>query len=685
MRASGLEVWAGGCLDDVERTALLGVRRVWCPLHLSSIAPDGIATADWSAADRQLVQLRDHGIDPILTFVQHQAGAHAAYAGDAEFPGRLARFAGAVARRYPWLRHFAPVEAPSSIAAEQRTGAAVVGALLNLLDGVSQAMQAVRTVIPDAKLVQTENVATFFGTGELASQVEFENALRWSALDLQTGNFAKNLSVRKFFRYAGAYLTNEDLGRYYGPPDIIALSYGLSSERFLDHRVENYERQYLQQRETLSYANVPVARVCIEGIAGVRAPALECSARYNIPIAVKHEWFPCTGEEQLRWWNSTYKSVLEARSHGAEIQALSISTLFGSPGAYDRRSDPPRPTALASAIWAIAHQRDFDHPVLDATGWARAIGRFAFPPVFREAQIVARPPAPTVLTRRAVVLAGADEPLGLAIRTECVRRNIPVVPLPPEFAASDSLNELTSFLLERRAWAVVDCSGTEYLSHAWSETENVVAPAPRYRAGLLPDACERLRARLLCFSGSEVFSGAAGRPYLESDDPDAIDRFGRSRARRESDLLGRCERTLIVRSGVVFSPPQTAPGPAARPRLDGLASMLQRLAEGCEVRVQSAVVFSAAYAGDVAAAALDLLIDGEDGTLHLANGGTTWPALLGAAASRMGFERPGAVRERSSSLGRTVLLGSERGRYLGSLDQALDDYAGRVSAAQRVR
>ncbi len=38
---------------------------------------------------------------------------------------------------------------------------------------------------------------------------------------------------------------------------------------------------------------------------------------------------------------------------------------FYEPGVFDVRSDPPRPTALASATAALATTGEFDHPVLD--------------------------------------------------------------------------------------------------------------------------------------------------------------------------------------------------------------------------------------------------------------------------------------------------------------------------------
>ena len=52
-------------------------------------------------------------------------------------------------------------------------------ALLNQCHGVALAMQAIREVIPSARLVQTEDLGKTFAVPRLAYQARFENERRW--------------------------------------------------------------------------------------------------------------------------------------------------------------------------------------------------------------------------------------------------------------------------------------------------------------------------------------------------------------------------------------------------------------------------------------------------------------------------------------------------------------------------
>jgi dTDP-4-dehydrorhamnose reductase len=47
-------------------------------------------------------------------------------------------------------------------------------------------MQAIKEIIPVAKLVQTEDVGKWHGTPKLQDQWEMENERRWASLDILT-------------------------------------------------------------------------------------------------------------------------------------------------------------------------------------------------------------------------------------------------------------------------------------------------------------------------------------------------------------------------------------------------------------------------------------------------------------------------------------------------------------------
>src|SRR5207253_6883246 len=116
---------------------------------------------------------------------------------DPGFAEGLAEFAGRVAERYPWVKAWTPVNEPLTTARfsalyghwypHARDDDSFARALVNECRGVVLAMRAIREVIPDARLVQTEDVGMTHSTPRLAYQAELENERRWISFDLLCG------------------------------------------------------------------------------------------------------------------------------------------------------------------------------------------------------------------------------------------------------------------------------------------------------------------------------------------------------------------------------------------------------------------------------------------------------------------------------------------------------------------
>src|SRR5688500_11034843 len=74
---------------DLDRVAALGLRTVRYPLLWESVAPNGLETADWRAADERLGKLRALGIEPIVGFLHHGSGPPHTSLLHPTFPERL--------------------------------------------------------------------------------------------------------------------------------------------------------------------------------------------------------------------------------------------------------------------------------------------------------------------------------------------------------------------------------------------------------------------------------------------------------------------------------------------------------------------------------------------------------------------------------------------------------------------
>src|SRR5215210_260916 len=105
-----------GRTDDLERFATLGIRAIRYPVLWEKIAPEGLESADWSWPDERLHGVRKLGITPIVGLLHHGSGPRHTSLVDPAFAAQLAEFAGATARRYPWVQYYTPVNEPLTTA-----------------------------------------------------------------------------------------------------------------------------------------------------------------------------------------------------------------------------------------------------------------------------------------------------------------------------------------------------------------------------------------------------------------------------------------------------------------------------------------------------------------------------------------------------------------------------------------
>ncbi len=182
---------------DLDLFAGLGIRALRYPILWERTAPDGLERADWRWADERLGRLRHLGVRPIVGLVHHGSGPRDTDLLDPAFPERLAAFAAAVARRYPWVEDWTPVNEPLTTARfaalyghwypHHRDDLSFASALLTQCRAVVLAMRAIRKTNPAARLIQTDDLGKTYSTPSLAYQADFENERRWVTFDLLAG------------------------------------------------------------------------------------------------------------------------------------------------------------------------------------------------------------------------------------------------------------------------------------------------------------------------------------------------------------------------------------------------------------------------------------------------------------------------------------------------------------------
>ena len=236
---------------DIELIAGLGVRAVRYPILWENVAPASPELCDFTWTDERIAQLEAHGIEVIGGLLHHGSGPASTSLLDPAFPQKFADYAARVAERYPQIRRWTPVNEPLTTARfaalyghwypHRRDYPAFLRALVNQCAGVRLAMAAIRRANPAALLLQTEDLGKTFSTPELREQADHENDRRWLSLDLLCGRVDRAHPFHSFLTEAGiAAAEIESFADGAATPDQIGVNHYLTSERFLDDRIELY-------------------------------------------------------------------------------------------------------------------------------------------------------------------------------------------------------------------------------------------------------------------------------------------------------------------------------------------------------------------------------------------------------------------------------------------------------------
>ena len=665
-------------LHDLDRFAELGLRTLRYPILWEKVQPDSPEKYHWDWSDARMERLQKLGLSPIVGLLHHGSGPRWTHLLDPGFPQRLADFAGAVARRYPWVDAYTPINEPLTTARFSglyghwyphcRDDASFHQILLNQIEGTILAMEAIRSVRSDARLIQTEDLGKVFSSPLLDYQAEFENERRWLSFDLLSGKFEEKHPLWR-------YVTDTpkiDLGQVERissrpcPPDIYGINYYVTSERFLDENLSAHPTESHGKNGFHSYADVAAVRTRPEGLIGPETLLAETSQRYAKPVAITEAHLGCTREEQLRWLMDAWNAGRRLRQKGIAVQAVTSWALLGAydwnslvtqeshtyePGAFDLRSDPPRLTAIGRALSSIATTGDFTHPVLKVPGWwerADRMGGYH----------------PAVYPKKAapILILGGEGNLGRALGRICAQRGLPSQMLSHNEADIVRLESIQGALRRYRPWAVINAAAYTQIDTA-ERDEKACLAVNANGAALAAKACCMAGLPFVTFSSDLVFDGEKNGPYLEGDETCPLSFYGKSREMGEQRVAQAHAQALILRTSEQFSP-------------WSLCRCLDSIFQGGGKLVVPQSSLSPTYVPDLCHALLDLLVDEESGLWHLTNEGeitwAEWARHLCRELSVPDFEieieaRDDILPQRP----RHSILRSSRGRLMPSLEDAL--------------
>jgi dTDP-4-dehydrorhamnose reductase len=641
--------------------------------------------------------LRELGVQPIAGLVHHGSGPLHTSLVDPRFPELLAAYAGAVARRYPELPAYTPVNEPCTTARfsglygiwypHGRSDREFVRCLLTEIRATVLAMRAIRAVNPRAELVQTDDLGfTTVATPKLQYQADFDNARRWLGFDLLCGRVDRQHPLWDYLTAHGA--TERELLELVDapcPPDVVGVNSYITSERFLDDRLELYPEALRGGNGRHRYVDVETARVHGAHIGGFTARLRETCERYGLPVAITEVHLGCTREEQLRWLAQAWAGAQELKDEGLDIRAVTVWAAFGTfdwdslvtreqghyePGLWDvRGGGEPRPTALARLARELAAGEKPTHPVIEGPGWWQRELRLTYPHhgELESLAVIGQP----------LLITGATGTLGRAYARLCDLRGLPYKLLTRQDMDIADPASVTAALERWQPWAVINTAGYVRVDDAENDPrnwrENVEGPV------VLARACAERGIRLVSFSSDLVFDGNIDRPYVETDPTRPLCAYGRTKAEAEQRILSVAPQSMIVRTAAFFGPWDAH---------NFVTQALAAMRRGERWHAAHDQWVSPTYVPDLVRTSLDLLVDGEHGLWHLANrGAVSWMELAQMAAEAAGVDRRLVQGRSGAELGQVACrprysaLDSERGCVMPTLEDGLLRYLDEAALA----
>jgi len=678
---------------DLDLFAQMGIKTMRFPILWEKHQPTSDTIIDWSWTDQQLVKLKRLGITPIAGLLHHGSGPAFTSLIDEKFPERFAAYAKQVAMRFLELEWYTPINEPLTTARfsglyghwypHHKNDLSFAKMLINQLKGVVLAMEEIRKINPNAKLIQTEDLGKTYASPSLQYQASFENMRRWLTFDLLTGRVNPAHRMWSYFKRIG--IKEEELQYFLDntcPPDIIGVNHYITSERYLDENTKVYPRHLVGGNGKHRYVDVEAIRVPLKESSGFTHLLKEAWNRFHLPIAITEVQLHCHREEQMRWFSQIWQTATELKNQGVDIRAVTPWSLLGAfgwnkllkkpkgdyeSGVFDVRSGNPRPTALFQFIKSLANPTPAHAHLLNEPGWWQRDLRFLKSKGIPAGEISYGERA----THAPLLIIGKTGTLGNAFAKLCETRALHYRLVGRKEVDICDPVQVEQIIDKLKPWAIINAAGYVRVDEAETNTQQCFSVNAQGAINLAR-AATRHGIRLVNFSSDLVFDGIKNKPYVESDQPSPLNVYGKSKVQAERIIMATHPDSLIIRTSAFFGPWD---------KYNFASSVIESLSRGEEFFATDDIQISPTYVPDLVHHSLDLVIDEEKEIWHIANRGClSWYAFAKAIAERarlnknLVIHRP--LQELSHQAKRPVysVLRSEKGIILPSVDHALDRF-----------
>ena len=296
---------------DFDLVQELGIEflRYGPPIHTTWL---GVGKYDWSFADETFNDLLRRNIMPIVDLCHFGVPDWLGNFQNPDFPKLFGEYAGAFARRFPWVQLYTPVN-EMYICAEfsalygwwneqLRSEQGFVTALKHLVKGNVLAMYAITAVRPDALFIQSESTEYFHAASPAAIKpAELMNAKRFLSLDL---NYGRRVDSEMY-----EYLMDN----------------GMTREEYHFFLSNNLKHQCIMGND---YYQTNEHRVREDGsttasgeIFGYHVITTQYHDRYRLPVmhTETNLWQGPKGDEAVNWLWKEWANVLRVRNDGVPM------------------------------------------------------------------------------------------------------------------------------------------------------------------------------------------------------------------------------------------------------------------------------------------------------------------------------------------------------------------------------
>ncbi len=313
---------------DIELLGSLGVAATRYPVLWEKTAPGDPAQADFGWARPRLERLRELGIEPIVTLLHHGSGPPQTSLLDPEFPELLARYAATVAKAFPWIRRWTPINEPLTTARfstlygnwypNRRDDDAAFGhAIAHEALGMLLAMDAIRGHVPDAEFVITEDLQGFTARdASVADFVRHKGLRSFLSVELVMGRVVPGHDMYDYLvdtcGVARALL--ERIAVRAWSPDIVGWNYYPNSERALARSADG------------SIVNEPARLYApISPLPLLRA----AHERLGLPFGLSEVHIDGDERTRVSWLNARLADLTVLASEGLPVRMLGVWAAFG--------------------------------------------------------------------------------------------------------------------------------------------------------------------------------------------------------------------------------------------------------------------------------------------------------------------------------------------------------------------